>query len=155
MPPECSGAGRPIDEWLADIHISEAQVTYFEEAIAANPDVFCLLHAPPYYSPTAAVRDPGNFVKIEALLGDRPFTCFSAHTHTYHYDVRNGNDFKTTATSGGMNFVRPGAMDHVVWVTITKEGPKIVNLLMSGIMDKMGPPEDDDLAAIGLYRSKA
>lgn len=154
---EFSALAHPIEEWLADINISEAQVAYFEKAIAANPDVrwtFCFLHAPPYYSPTAAVRDPGNFVKIEALLGDRPFTCFSAHTHTYHYDVRNGNDFITTATSGGMNFVRPGAMDHIVWVTMTNGGPKIVNLLMNGIMDKKGPPEDDDLQEIGLYRPK-
>ena len=27
-----------------------------------------------------------------------------------------------------------------------------VNLLLNGMMDKKGPPEDDDLAAIGLYR---
>ena len=42
----------------------------------------------------------------------------------------------------------------MVWITMTKDGPKIVNLLMNGIMDKMGPPEDDDLAAIGLYKPK-
>ncbi len=53
-----------------------------------------------------------------------------------------------------MNVVRPGAMDHVVWVTMTDQGPKIVNLLMNGIMDKKGPPQDDDLAEIGLYRPK-
>ena len=52
-----------------------------------------------------------------------------------------------------MNVVRPGAMDHIVWVTMTNEGPKIANQLMNGIMDKKGPPEDDDLAAIGLYKS--
>lgn len=150
--------GEPIEEWLGEINISDAQVAYFKEALDANPSVrwtFCLVHAPPYFSPAVAERNPGNFPQIEALLGDRPYTVFSAHTHTYHYDVRNGRDYITTSTSGAINIVRPGAMDHVVWVTMTRDGPKIVNLLMNGIMDKKGPPEDDDLETIGLYRPKA
>jgi hypothetical protein len=145
----------PLEEWLGEVNISDDQVTYFKEALEANPDVrwtFVITHAPPYFTPTGAERDPGNFPKIEALLADRPYTVFSAHTHTYDYDLRNGREYITTATSGAMNVVRPGAMDHVVWVTTTDEGPKIVNLLLNGIVDKKGPPKDDDLAEIGLYR---
>jgi hypothetical protein len=144
----------PIEEWLGEIGISDDQVAYFAEVIETNPDVrwtFCFTHSPPHYSPIVE-KDPGNFAKIEALLADRPYTVFSAHTHTYDYDQRDGRDFVTTATSGAMNVVRPGAMDHVVWVTMTKDGPKIINLLLNGMMDKKGPPKDDDLAAIGLYR---
>ena len=147
----------PIEAWLGEIDISEEQVAYFEEVLEAYPDVrwtFCFTHSPPHYSPIVE-KDPGNFAKIEAMLADRPYTVFSAHTHTYDYDQRDGHDFVTTATSGAMNMVRPGAMDHVVWVTMTKEGPKIINLLLNGMMDKKGPPKDDDLAAIGLYRPKA
>jgi len=150
--------GEPIEEWLGEINISDDQVAYFKEVLKANPDVrwtFCFVHAPPYYSPSSVERDPGNFVTIDAMLADRPYTVFSAHTHTYHYDERNGRDYITTATSGGMNIVRPGAMDHVVWVTMTNEGPKIVNLLMNGIMDKKGPPEGDALEDIGLYKPRA
>ena len=148
----------PIEEWLGEINISDDQVAYFKQVLDANPDVrwtFCFTHAPPHYTPTDAERDPGNFPKIEALLADRPYTVFSAHTHTYDYDQRNGRDYITTVTSGAMNVVRPGAIDHVVWVTMTDDGPKIVNLLMNGIMDKMGPPKDDSLEEIGLYRPKA
>jgi hypothetical protein len=144
----------PIEEWLGEIGISDDQVAYFEEVLEANPDVrwtFCFTHSPPHYSPIVE-KDPGNFAKIEAMLADRPYTVFSAHTHTYDYEQRDGHDFVTTATSGAMNVIRPGAMDHVVWVTMTKEGPKIINLLLTGMMDKKGPPKDDDLAAIGLYR---
>lgn len=144
----------PIEEWLGEINISDAQVAYFHEVIEANTDVrwtFCLVHAPPFFTPAATQRDPGNFVQIEALLADRPYTVFSAHTHTYNYDVRNGRDYITTATSGAMNIVRPGAMDHVVWVTMTRDGPKIVNLLMNGIMGKMGPSPEDAMEHIGLY----
>jgi hypothetical protein len=146
---------RPMEEWLADLNISDAQVEYFKDVLEKNQDVrwtFAFVHAPPFYSPMTDEKDPGNFLKIEALLADRPFTAYSAHTHTYHYDQRNGRDYITTATSGAMNVVRPGAMDHIVWVTMTKDGPKIANLLMNGIMDKKGPPADDDLEAIGLYR---
>jgi hypothetical protein len=46
-------------------------------------------------------------------------------------------------------------MDHVVWVTMTAEGPKIINLLLNGMMDKHGPPDDDPLEHIGLYHPPA
>ena len=144
----------PIEEWLGEIDISEDQVAYFKEVVEAYPDVrwtVCFTHSPPHYSPAVA-KDPGNFAKIEALLANRPYTVFSAHTHTYDYDQRDGHDYITTATSGAMNVVRPGAMDHVVWVTMTDQGPKVINLLLTGMMDKQGPPRDDDLAGIGLYR---
>ncbi len=147
----------PVEEWLGEINISDAQVAYFKEVLEANPDVrwtFCFTHGPPYFTPTTAEKDPGNFPKIEALLADRPYTVFSAHTHTYNYDQRNGRDYITTATSGAINVPRPGAMDHVVWVTMTDKGPKIVNLLMNGIFDKKGPAKDDDMVEIGLYRPK-
>ena len=147
-----------LADWVGVINISDAQVAYFKDVLEANPDVrwtFCFMHAPPYFTLTSGEKDPGNFAKIEALMGDRPYTVYSAHTHVYDYDERNGRDFITTATSGGINFPRPGAIDHVIWVTMSYEGPKIANLLLSGIMDKQGPPKDDALEGIGLYKPKA
>jgi 3',5'-cyclic AMP phosphodiesterase CpdA len=147
----------PIEEWLGQINISDAQVAYFKEVLDANPDVrwtFVITHSPPHFTPTTGEKDPGNFRKIEALLVDRPYTVFSAHTHTYNYEQRNGRDYITTATSGAINVVRPGAMDHVVWVTMTDQGPKIANLLLNGILDKKGPPGGDAMEEIGLYRPR-
>ena len=148
----------PVEEWLGEINISDAQIAYFKEVLEANQDVrwtFCFTHAPPYFTPIAATeKDPGDFPKIEALLADRDYTIFSAHTHTYDYDQRNGREYITTATSGAMNVVRPGAMDHIVWVTMTDQGSKIANLLMNGMLDKQGPAKDDAMEAIGLYRPK-
>ena len=57
--------------------------------------------------------------------------------------------------TGALNIPRPGAIYHVVWVTMTREGPKIANLLLNGILDNKGPPEDDALEHIGMYRPKA
>jgi hypothetical protein len=147
----------PVEEWLGEINISETQIAYFKDVLDANPDVrwtFCFTHAPPYFTPTTSEKDPGNFPEIELLLTDRPYTVFSAHTHTYDYEQRNGRDYITTATSGAINLPRPGAMDHVVWVTMTDKGPKIANLMMNGILDKKGPPEGDAMEEIGLYRPK-
>jgi 3',5'-cyclic AMP phosphodiesterase CpdA len=148
----------PVEDWLGEVNISEAQVAYFKEALQSNPDArwtFVFTHSPPHYSPTIGEKDPGNFSKIEDLLGDRDYTVFSAHTHTYHYEERNGREFITTATSGAINLPRPGAMDHVVWVTMTDKGPKIANLLLNGMMDKKGPPDDDPLEHIGLYQPRS
>jgi hypothetical protein len=149
-----------VDE-LADIagpiNIGDAQVAYFKEVLEANADVrwtFCFMHAPPYFTLQSGEKDPGNFSKIEAMMEDKPYTVFSAHTHVYDYEKRDGRDFITTSTSGGINFTRPGSMDHVIWVTMTKDGPKIVNLLMNGIMDKKGPPSGDAMEGFGLYKSK-
>ena len=148
----------PIEEFCGTIHISEAQVEYFKQVLEATPDVrwvFVLMHSPAWWTASGFEQDPGNFAKIEALLADCDYTVFAAHTHLYNYTQRNGRDYITTAMTGAMNVPRPGAIDHVVWVTMTKEGPKIANLLLNGIIDKKGPPEDDALEHIGMYRPKA
>jgi len=144
----------PIEEYFGEMHISDGQVEYFGEVLAANPDVrwtFVMMHAPAWWSPTPVIRDPGNFTKIEDLLDDRDYTVFAAHTHTYDYRVRKGQDYITTAMTGALNVPRLGAIDHVVWVTMTKNGPKIANLLLNGIIDKHGPVAGDLTVEHGMY----
>jgi hypothetical protein len=80
---------------------------------------------------------------------------FSGHTHLYNLQQRRGRDFITTATTGGISFERPGAMDHLTWVTMTHDGPKIVNLLMNGIIDKEDISDDRPLVNTALYPSAA
>ena len=72
----------------------------------------------------------------------RKFTAFAGHTHYYNY-VGSGNDNEhdriTLATTGGMSNMRGiqyGEFDHIVWVTMTEDGPRIANLLLDGIYDK-------------------
>ena len=144
----------PIEEYFGVIQISEEQVSCFRQALADNSDVrwtFVMMHAPAWWSPTEGQRDPGNFTKIEALLADRDYTVFAAHTHTYDYRQRNGHDYITTAMTGALNVPRLGAIDHVVWVTMTRNGPKITNLLLNGILDKHGPVAGDLTVEHGMY----
>lgn len=149
---------RPIEEWVGEINISDAQVEYFKNVLEANPDVrwvFVLMHSPAWQTIEGKEKDPGPFGKIEALLSEKDYTVFAAHTHRYKYMERHGRDYITTAMTGALNVPTPGAIDHVVWVTMTKDGPKIANLLVNGIIDKKGPPQDDPLEHIGMYRPKA
>ena len=145
----------PIEEYVGTINISDAQVDYFSQVLADNSDVrwtFCLMHSPAWRTASGHEQDPRNFAKIETLLADRPYTVFAAHTHMYNYTERNGRDYITTAMTGAMNVPRLGAIDHILWVTMTKNGPKIANLLLNGIIDKHGPVEDDPTIALGMYQ---
>jgi len=145
----------PIEEFFGTTNISDAQVEYFKEVLEANPDVrwvFVLMHSPAWRTASGDEQDPGNFGEIEALMADRDYTVFAAHTHMYNYTQRNGRDYVTTAMTGAMNVPRLGAIDHVVWVTMTNEGPKIANLLLNGILEKEGPVAGDVTEETGMYR---
>lgn len=42
-------------------------------------------------------------------------------------------------TGGGRAFDGSfGAMDHMMWITMTKDGPSIANLRLDGVLDKTG-----------------
>ena len=148
----------PIEEYLGTVNISEEQVDYFRGVLEANADVrwtFVMMHAPAWITPMGEERDPANFAEIEALLADRPYTVFAAHTHKYFYNERYGRDYITTAMTGAMNMPRHGAIDHVVWITMTDDGPKISNVLLNGILDKHGPVEGDHTVEFGMYHPPA
>ena len=161
-----SGAGidrvlellEPIEEYLGTVNISDDQIDYFKHVLDANTDVrwtFVMMHAPAWITPSGHELDPAKFAEIETMLADRPYTVFAAHTHKYFYNERYGRDYITTAMTGAMNMPRHGAIDHVVWVTMTKNGPKIANLLLNGILDKHGPVEGDHTVEFGMYHPQA
>lgn len=118
--------------------IGPAQSAYFEKAIASHPKVrwtFLLMHKPVY-------RRPGDegLGRIEAALKGRPYTLLNGHLHRYAYQERNGRDYIMLGTTGGERAFdgSEGAMDHMLWVTMTEDGPQIANLKLSGVLDKTG-----------------
>lgn len=117
--------------------ISEAQSAYMQRAIANNSDVrwtFLLMHKAPW-----ANNDMSTWLAIEEALGERPFTVFHGHRHSYQHTVRKGRDYIRLATTGGVFLPESGtSMDQLVWVTVDKSGAHIANLKMSGILDKTG-----------------
>jgi hypothetical protein len=126
--------------------VSAEQSRYFVEAIEENPGVrwtFVFIHKPAWER-----EGEKNFAAIEAALADRPYTVFNGHVQAYAYRQRHGRDYIQLATTGGEQFPKLGrSVDHVTLVTVDSEGVDIVNLLLSGILDKTGhvPLEGDHL----------
>ncbi len=114
-------------------NISDVQVEYFKNAIQANKDVrwtFLFMHQPLYQAPG------GPWQAIEAALGDRPFTVFAGHLHTHAIMKRgNGTYIRMATTGAGSPLQGPmtGTFDHVIWVTMAPEGPRIANIMLNGI----------------------
>jgi len=116
--------------------IGEEQVEYFKQVLADHRDVhwtFVLMHKP------AWKYGNENFRKIQLMLHGRNYTVFGGHEHYYEYSEVDGKDYIQMATTGAGRLQEgSGNFDHFVWVTMTEKGPKIVNLLLDGLLDRTG-----------------
>ncbi len=119
-------------------HISQEQVDYAAEVLKANPAprwTFVFLHRPLW---EGAEKHPG-WMQVEALLRDRPHTVFAGHNHTYCKYERHGSKYiRLGATGGGAPFRNQGlgTLQHLTWVTMTADGPRIALLSLDGILDE-------------------
>ena len=80
-----------------------------------------------------------DWLKVEAMLGQRDYTVFAGHTHRYVKIVRHDRRYITLATTGGSSRLRGlmhGEFDHVALVSMTDAGPRIANLTLDGIHDE-------------------
>ncbi len=124
-------AGRPH-------HMTQEQVDWFAGVLAKHPNprwTLVFTHTPLWNFP-----DQNLWPQVEALLAGRKHTVFAGHHHRYVKDVRNDANYYTLATTGGASPLRGprfGEFDHVMWATMTDEGPILANLLLEGIW-----PED-------------
>jgi 3',5'-cyclic AMP phosphodiesterase CpdA len=118
-------------------YIDQPQLDYIEKVLSDHPEVswtMVFLHQPLWDQ-----DDPGKWPEIEGLLKDRKHTVFAGHRHRYvKYERNNGKYFVLATTGGGSGLRGPqfGEFDHVVWITMTKEGPIMANLLLEGIWDE-------------------
>lgn len=82
-------------------------------------------------------RSETGWPKIEEALGNRKYTVFAGHVHHYGKYLRNQRAYYTLGTTGGGSKLRGAALgefDHVTWVTMTDQGPRMANLLVDGIL---------------------
>lgn len=126
-----------LEAWAGAVNISADQIGYFRKVLNDHQDVrwtFVFMHSPAW-----EMEDQGRFEQLEALLADRPYSVFAGHTHTYNYTNRLGRDHITMGTTGS---ALPGDesrhMDHFAWVTLAEGEPRVVNIMMNGIVDKRG-----------------
>jgi hypothetical protein len=117
------------------IIIGQDQVDYVKKVLADHPEVrwtLLFMHHPIWvYAPLS------GFDQIEAALEERDYTVFAGHTHRYLHSPRRDRNYYVLATTGGGSQLRGAKFsefDHLTWVTMTEEGPQIVNLKLDGIL---------------------
>ena len=115
------------------------QLAFIESTLAEHPAprwTIVLVHQPLWDYPGGP---RGDWPKVEAMLGERDYTVFAGHFHRYVKNVRQDRKYITLATTGGGSSLRGGPygeFDHVAWVTMTADGPRIANLMLDGIHDE-------------------
>ena len=115
--------------------ISHRQIDWAEREIVARSDArwtFIFLHKPLDF-----VSD--RFLAFERRISACNYTVFCGDWHNHCTALRHGKKYYMIGTTGGVHGksveedLRRGIMDSVTWVTVTKKGPVVSNLALSGI----------------------
>jgi hypothetical protein len=128
-----------LNTYDPESRISKEQIDYVERALEANPSVrhTCVF----LHEPLWDYKQETGWGEVERLLLDRPFTVFAGHYHTYTKYVRHDRRYFVLATTGGglkKGLASPelGAFDHVTWVTMRPDGPRVANVELNAIHDE-------------------
>ena len=114
--------------------VDDAQYEYVKKTLEENAGVrwtLVFMHKPMWIH-----DNTGKWPEIEALLKDRKHTVFAGHHHHFVKYERNNGKYFMLATTGGGSGLRGAALgefDHVVWATMTDDGPVLANLMLEGI----------------------
>ncbi len=137
---EGRGAGKK------QVGITDAQYAWFKKTLDENVDVrwTCVfMHQPGEWLTDAWLK----FEKEE--LVKRKYTVFAGDWHTYVHAKRHGRDYYVLSVAGGGSCMNAtlsgemrtklkgpeyGEMDHITWVTMTPDGPDVMNLLLGGML---------------------
>ena len=121
---------------------SVKQQQWAVETLKKYPEVrwtFVFMHHPEF--------NHSSFQAIEKGLQGRNYTVFAGHTHRYIRYTRYNRNYYVVSTCGGVvpyegeKYIPEhrgpeyGEMDHIVWVTLTKSGPVVANILLDGIVN--------------------
>ena len=120
--------------------LSEEQVSTAEAVIAEHDDVrwsFLFMHMPAWQGDGHPGLD-----RIRRAFRGRPYTAFAGHCHNYKHSLIDGNDHIRLATTGGARILDTpdGDFDHITWVSMTAEGPRIANIVLDGVIGVEGGP---------------
>src|SRR5581483_4763208 len=116
--------------------IGNEQIAYARKVLADNPKVrwtIVSMHRPLWVNGA----DKNGWQQVEDSLKGRNYTVFVGHVHRYQKFVRHGMNYYQLATTGGGSKLRGserGEFDHIVWVTMKKDGPVFANIMLDAIV---------------------
>jgi 3',5'-cyclic AMP phosphodiesterase CpdA len=116
--------------------ISQDQIDWLQRTLKENDRArwtIVTLHKPLW---NYAEPEKTGWLEVEKALAGRPYTVFCGHVHRYQKWVRHGMNYYQLATTGGSSKVRGlpyGEFDHIIWVTMKKDGPVLANIMLEGI----------------------
>ncbi len=133
--------GKPVE-------FPDHQIAFVKNTLARHADArwtFLFLHEPAWENPSESFR------AIQQVLKNRDHTFFAGHLHYYDYDEIEGREHITMGP-GGASFHHegPGNVDHIMWVTMTDNGPQMGNIALKGLFDRKGL----DPSLFGAYDRK-
>ena len=131
-----------------NVEFDDQQRAFVKETLAKHPGVrwtFLFLHEPAWENPS------DSFKAIQGMLKDRKHTFLAGHLHYYDYDLIDGHEYITMGPAGAsFHHEGPGNVDHIMWVTMTEDGPNIANIALKGVFDRKGL----DPSLFGAYDRK-
>lgn len=127
------------------VGFSEKQCSWLRRTLAEHADVrwtFIFMHAPHAWN-----RPEWERIEDE-VLSSRKYSVFAGDWHSYLHVKRLGRDYYALSVAGGASTMHSyqydqrhrlagpeyGEMDHLTWVTMTKDGPRVANICLDGIL---------------------
>jgi len=118
------------------VEFNDEQLAWIRRTLAEHPDVrwtFLFMHEPCWEKPS------DSFKKIQSMLKGRKHTIYAGHLHYYDYDNIDGYEYITMGPAGAsFHQEGPGNVDHIMWVTMTDNGPQMGNIALKGLFDRKG-----------------
>ncbi len=115
--------------------IGQVQLNYFSKALKENHKVrwtFVFMHEPLFKQ-----ENGNNWQKLQKQLANRQYTVFAGHEHRYQKAELNGNNYYILSVTGAkeeLAGLEQCQFDHIVWITMTENGPVMANLTLEGIL---------------------
>jgi len=118
------------------VEFDEKQLAWIRQTLTDHPDVrwtLLFMHEPCWEKPS------DSFKTIQTMLTGRKHTIFAGHLHYYDYDNIDGYEYITMGPVGAsFHHEGSGNVDHIMWVTMTDNGPEMGNIALKGLFDRKG-----------------
>ena len=132
--------------------LGQEQIHWVQEELNKHRDVrwtLVFIHQPLWLSEEGIKRNVNGkpvirksntgWREVENALRGRKHTVYAGHVHRYAKYERNDVNYYTLGTTGGGSALRGrtfGEFDHATWITMTDQGPRMMNLTLDGMLEE-------------------